>query len=143
MYFELNNYASADPFADQHLELQFNTSLEMLTFANCTCITLERNTLAMLGQVSSNRFRLLNISVGVVAEALDRHRSRFAAVDTILQNANFSNLEALTIGLPKVDPEYLNLIEDYFPRTTARGLVSVMDGFDMARQVRQGRGACE
>lgn len=140
----MNRCAPDDVFSDEHLNLQNNTGIEVLTFSRCTDLTLRRNTLAMLGQISSNRFRELNISFEASLDALPLvltiHRSRLADLDRCLQKQNLCALEALTIGLPHGYPASLNTMEEFFPRTAARGKVRVMDMVAMERLVTRGKG---
>lgn len=140
-----NNCDPAVPHSPQHVDLHNNTALEVLTLSRCTILTCWRNTLALLDQVSSSRFRELNISfytsVYDLKHLLSTYRSQFTALDTHLQKPTFSTLEALTIGLPDDYPDSLITMEAIFPRTAARGLVRVMDTVAMERLVTSGKGA--
>lgn len=95
-------------------------------------------------QVSCNSLRDLNISFttppSVLEETLDAYRADFTALDNHLQQPNFSNLAAVTIGW-RSHPGSLDFMKSLFPRTVARGLMRMVDIEEMDEPVHQGRGA--
>lgn len=112
----------------KRIDLKSSTHLEVLSLSRCTKSILQSSDcLAMINQISSDRFRLLNISfmgeAKILNDVLVSYRTHFAAIDKHLQLANFVNLEYLTLG---VSNDSINSIEDYFPLTAMRGLVRVV-----------------
>lgn len=86
----------------------------------------------MINQISSNRFRCLNISFvdnrGDLESQLIRCRPQLTAIDEHLQWTNFVNFEYLTLGVPD---NFVDMIKDCFPRTAERGLLRVMSVEEM------------
>ncbi|KZP21411.1 hypothetical protein FIBSPDRAFT_1044164 [Athelia psychrophila] len=105
----------------EHIDLQYNTQLEVLTVSACTPNIIRRHGLSIIDQVTSRNFRRLNISLHHEQPViLYENQPKLAAIDTLLQRPNFANLEELNIGLAVV----IN-IQEFFPRTAARDLLPV------------------
>lgn len=128
------------------MDLRYNSRLETLSFWCCGSTVSE--VLAILNQISSSNLRALNIcfhdcgSIGQLTYPLENGPEalrELALIDTLLQYPNFSNLEELNVGFPRV----VDSMPDFFPRTTARGLVHVRRGSEMARLARAKQDAGE
>ncbi|KZP21391.1 hypothetical protein FIBSPDRAFT_891104 [Athelia psychrophila] len=114
----------------ENVDLRYNSRLETLSFWGCGAPVIRHNGLDIINRVSSSNLRELNISLDwlsigdlnriehIGAESLPE----LAAIDTLLQHPNFSNLEGLNIGLPRV----VDSMQNFFPRTSARDLLHVM-----------------
>lgn len=106
--------------------MQCCTHLEVLTLSRCTSSILYRRGLSVIDQVSSDRFRELNISIlsheSYIDSLLDEIRPQLSTIDTQLQQPSFVNLERFNIGLPVV-----NNLQEFLPLTAARDLLRVVD----------------
>lgn len=127
----------------EHIDLRYNTQLEVLSFWGCSSAIIQRQFLGLAYQASSGNLRELNISldriairelnnmVHVGAECLPE----LAAIDTLLQHPNFANLERLNIGLPRV----VDSMREFFPHTAARNILRLMNISEMS--LRNGEGS--
>ncbi|KZP07486.1 hypothetical protein FIBSPDRAFT_902013 [Athelia psychrophila] len=119
----------------EHIDLRYNTRLEVLSFRDCHWSIIQRHILALAYQVSSIHLRELNISIphlsthklNVMLKGGPEGLSELAGIDTLLQRSNFANLEGFNIGLRST----MDLMQEIFPHTAARNILRVMDGSEM------------
>lgn len=121
-------------FSPEYLDLAYNTCLKVLSLSRCRMLSIRRDCLSMISQISSHWFQKLHISFVDIHEdldsELDRHRQQLMAIDEHLQHSNFVNFKCLTIGVPDA---FRGTIKDYFPRNTERGTVRVTSAGQMER----------
>lgn len=138
-YLFLWDFLSA--ISHEAMDLRHNTRLETLSFWRCGPPFILCTGVAGLDQMTSSNLRELNVSfrdcnsiveLSNILEAGPEGLWEQAAIDTLLQCPTFANLERVNIGLPRA----VDSMQNFLPRTAARGLLHVMSGSEMARLAR-------
>lgn len=135
----INDVTTGLAFSSEYINLAYNTNLEVLSLSQWTPSTIRRDCLAIVNQISSDRFHMLNISLvdrleedigeGGLALALDGRRRQLAAIDEHFAR-KLVNSKWLTLGAPSA---FRNNIKDYFPLNAARGSLRVVSVRQMQR----------